>query len=54
MSWRAGESLKMSSVNKHVKFHMSQTGLIVGCPGRENVRKKKVVKLTPSAMGKIT
>lgn len=44
----------MSSVNKHVKFHVSQTGLILGCPGRENVRKKMVVNLTPSDMGKIT
>lgn len=44
----------MSSVNKHVKFRVSQKGLILGCPERENVRKKVVVKLSPSDRGKLT
>lgn len=43
----------MSSVSKHVKFHVSQTGLILGCPERMS-GKKMVVKLTPSDMGKVT
>lgn len=44
----------MSSVNKHVNFRVSQTGLILGCPGRENVRKKMILKLAPSDVGKVT
>lgn len=45
----------MSSMNKHVKFHVSPAGLMLGCPRRQDVRKKKiVVELTASGMGKIT
>lgn len=48
------ESLKMSAVNKHVKFSVSPAGLMLGCLGRWGVRNKMVVKLTARGMGKMT